>query len=511
MTPRRESSSGALPSRTRVAARVAASLGLHGLVPVIGLLSAFHPTLLAGFARLQADPGDTLLNAYALEHSWRWLTGADAEYWSPAFFHPQPLALAYSENLLGTAPLYWLLRAAAPPVLAYQLWMMLVTALTYVSFAAVLRRLGVGHLLAALGGFAFAFGLPRAVQIGHQQLLPHLFAPWAVLAAWRFLERPAVGPLAGLLAAAFAQLLASVYLGWFLLVGLGLFAAAAVALDGDGRRTLAGFLRRRWPAVIGLVAAWAGLVALLMAPYREANRGFRRDYAEVLALTPRPAAWLTAGDGEADPELRVFPGVVPLAVAACGLAVQLHSRKRLVAASLLAAVALALLASRWGDWSPWRAVYRWVPGGSGIRAVGRAVFTVELFALTGGLVAVDGLLRRVRFGTVAAGLILAAGVAEQIPVRPLPSFAVAPWQDRVAALRERLAPGSPAYVELPPDRPYWESQLTAMWAGLEAGVPVVNGYSGRYPPGYPGDGTRTMTDDELKDWMRGAPVVRIRE
>ena len=119
----------------------------------VGLLSAFHPTLLSNFTRLQTDPGDTLLNGYILEHSWRCLTQANyiGNYWSPPFFHPQPLALAYSENLLGTAPLYWLLRIAAPPIAAYQLWMMLVTGLTYVSFAAVLRRFGVGHLLAALG------------------------------------------------------------------------------------------------------------------------------------------------------------------------------------------------------------------------------------------------------------------------------------------------------------------------------------------------------------------------
>src|SRR5262249_33549556 len=152
--------SGALASRAPLRRlRVAAN---HGLVVMVGLWSMFHPTLLSGFARLQADPGDTLLNVYVLEHSWRWLTQADAgPHWSPAFFHPQPLVLAYSENLLGTAPLYWLLRPACPPVLAYQLWMMLVTVLTYASFAAMLRRLGVGHLLAALGGFVFAFGLPR--------------------------------------------------------------------------------------------------------------------------------------------------------------------------------------------------------------------------------------------------------------------------------------------------------------------------------------------------------------
>jgi len=175
-----------------------------------------------------------------------------------------------------------------------------------------------------------------------------------------------------------------------------------------------------------------------------------------------------------------------------------------------AAVILALLAMRWGDWSAWRLVYRWAPGGDAIRAVGRVVFTVELFALIGGLIALDGLLRRGRFGGCIAGLVLVLGITEQIPLRSLPSFEVAPWQARVAALRDRLSPGTVAYIDLPPGRPYWESQLTAMWAGLEANVPVVNGYSGRYPPGYP-DWTRSMTDDELSKWLHGAGAVRIRD
>src|SRR5262249_7559842 len=80
--------------------------------PAAGLWVAFRPTLASGFTCLQTDPGDTLLNLYILEHSWQWLTRTDycGTLWSPPFFHPQPGVLAYSENLLGTAPVYWALR-----------------------------------------------------------------------------------------------------------------------------------------------------------------------------------------------------------------------------------------------------------------------------------------------------------------------------------------------------------------------------------------------------------------
>lgn len=479
----------------------------------IGLLSMFHPMLLSAFGRLQTDPGDTLLNAYILEHSWLWLTKPDyvGTFWSPAFFHPQPLVLTYSENLLGTAPLYWALRLACPPILAFQLWTMLVTSLTYVSFAAVLRRFGSGHVLAALGGFVFAFGMPRIAQVGHQQLLAHVFAPWAMLAAWRFAERPALGSLTWTLATSFLQLLASVYLGWLTLLALGIFACVLFAVDREARRQLAGFCRRLWLPAIGLIAVWLGLLALLALPYREANRDFRRPYAEVLSLTPRPSNWLSPAPQsvwsqwlpqESQPELWIFPGAI--VVAGCGLALAFRQTRPFA----ITAIVLAILATRWGDWSAWRAVFRWAPGGEAIRAVGRVVFAVEMFGLVGGLVALDGLLRRIRCGSAFAGLVLAFGIVEQLPVHELPSFEIVPWRVRVDAIKRQLTPGNVAYVEIAPDRPYWESQLTAMWAGLEANVPMVNGYSGRYPLGYP-DWSRTMTEGELKQWSQGASVARI--
>src|SRR5439155_19001451 len=134
---------------------------------------------------------------------------------------------------------------------------------------------------------------------------------------------------------------------------------------------------------------------------------------------------------------------------------------------------------------------------------------VELFALVGGLVALDGVLQRLApvGRTLALTVIVGAGIMEQVPVRELPSFELAPWQARVEALRERMTPGTVAYVEPSPDRPFWDSQVAAMWAGLEANVPVVNGYSGRYPLGYP-DWARPMTPQELDDWMHQAPVER---
>jgi hypothetical protein len=230
----------------------------------------------------------------------------------------------------------------------------------------------------------------------------------------------------------------------------------------------------------------------------------------VLEFLPRPGAWLaTAPPGpwygllpesarQPTDELRLFPGVVPLALAG---AAALRRRDPLVAAAGLAAAGLVLLSLRWGDWSAWRLVHRHVPGADGVRAVSRVWAAVLPLALVAGLVAAGRLLAGRRWGPVAAGLLLAAGVAEQVPWRgALPSFDADVWQRRVEAVRRRMAPGAVYYVGPAPGLTDYQGQLLAMWAGLRANAPVVNGYSGRYPAGYP-DWTRPMTADELRRWL----------
>src|SRR3954466_9476441 len=96
-----------------------------------GSFASYGPTIASGFTRLQTDLGDSVLNHYLLEHTWRVVS--DSHYpgtlLSPPFFHPTPLVLGYSENFLGAAPLYWGLRLVLPAELAFSWWAILAAAL----------------------------------------------------------------------------------------------------------------------------------------------------------------------------------------------------------------------------------------------------------------------------------------------------------------------------------------------------------------------------------------------
>src|SRR5262249_32821174 len=137
-----------------------------------GSYLAFRPTFDSDFARVPGDPGDTMLNHYLLEHTRRAMF--DPTYrgtiLSPPFFHPTPLVLGYSENLLGVAPLYWGLRTLLPEVPAFQVWLILLNGLNLIAFAAAARWLGAGPVAALLGGYLWAFGLVHIDQVKHAQL-----------------------------------------------------------------------------------------------------------------------------------------------------------------------------------------------------------------------------------------------------------------------------------------------------------------------------------------------------
>jgi hypothetical protein len=82
-------------------------------------------------------------------------------------------------------------------------------------------------------------------------------------------------------------------------------------------------------------------------------------------------------------------------------------------------------------------------------------------------------------------------------------------------LRWRIPPAcESAYVAFsnPPGRLRTDWQITmdevaAMWAGLEANVPVVNGYSGNAPPRYLANPGRVASAEELRGFVGADPCV----
>src|SRR5262245_26139947 len=153
-----------------------------------GLYQSFAPGLRSGFARVQTERGDSMLNHYILEHTWRAISDPDyrGSFFSPACFYPQPHTLWYSEHMLGVAPVYWGLRVVVSQEVAFQLWQLVLTALNFGAFALVMRWFRAPHVIAILGGYLWAFAILHLDQIKHQQMIPRFWMPLAAYHAWMF-------------------------------------------------------------------------------------------------------------------------------------------------------------------------------------------------------------------------------------------------------------------------------------------------------------------------------------
>jgi hypothetical protein len=140
-------------------------------------------------------------------------------------------------------------------------------------------------------------------QLGHQQLLPCFYVLLSVFAVSRLARDRTMGRRARaahwLLAVAggVAQLYSGVYLGWFLVLGLGLTTAAALVVR-PCRRALGELLRRDLGAIV--VAGALGMLGLqpFLDHYLRTARQVNAQYLPTLrALQPQFWSWWNLGPG----------------------------------------------------------------------------------------------------------------------------------------------------------------------------------------------------------------------
>ena len=476
---------------------------------------------------MQNDMGDTILNHYFLEHSFQLLTNRHyiGDLLSPAFFYPYKNVLTFADNLFGSAPIYWASRAFFSPELSYQLWMIIVCVLNFVSFAVLMRHYGVSHVLSVIGAFLFAFGMPRIAQIGHQQLLPQFFTPLAFLVAWDFIRCPKNKQLALSLLLVYLQVLSSIYLGWFLIFSLIICAAIVCVLNSDIRYRLLTYFKQNYKVVIVIAITWILLMLALLAPYLQAKAIMgERSYAEVETMLPRFSSWfLPLTNSFWWPALSWIYKDLPMAhehhlflgfliIFLTGLSAYtllfrnniLFERSLIIKVCLLTAFTIFILCLRLPNgWSIWIIIYKVVPGASVIRGVTRIWTVFYFYLLVAVVVCLDSLLhtmlvKRLRIAVLT--LLCIGCLLEQIVIK-LPSFEKITFTNEVAQIQELMQNNcNVAYIVPNPENPFWISHLSAMWAGIKANIPVVNGYSGNAPPNY-GDISKSMNAAQLINWL----------
>jgi len=199
------------------------------------------------------DPGDPILNAWIL---W-WTTRAvplTQHWWNAPIFYPAAGTLAFSEHLLGQAPIAApLIALTGNALFGYNVMLFASYVLSGLAAYFLAHTLTGRHDAAFVAGLAFAFAPYRLAQLPHIQVLCAYWAPVCLAALHRY-DRDPRWTWAALAAGAWLmQALSNGYYLFFLSVLLALW--------------FAWFALGRWPLkqLARLAACWAA-AALLLAP-----------------------------------------------------------------------------------------------------------------------------------------------------------------------------------------------------------------------------------------------------
>lgn len=304
--------------------------GWYGLITI-----AMTWPIAAGITRdIPGDLGDSLLNGWIIgwvaDHVRQALgghPGALVQMWNANIFHPEPLALAYSEHLFAQAvqvlPVYWL---TGNLVLCYNLLFLSTYLLSGLGMYLLVREITGSPRAAFVAGLLYAFAPYRTAQAPHLQIMTSQWMPFALFGLRRyFTTRRRVALMGGVLALIAQNLSCGYYLIYF-----APFAAAYVLYE----MTMRGWWRSARAcadvAVAGIVVAAA--TAPFLRPYLELRQRGQtpRTMPEVLKFSADVYSYLTAHETQVvwggvinafpKPEGDLFPGFVTLALALTGIA-----------------------------------------------------------------------------------------------------------------------------------------------------------------------------------------------
>lgn len=467
------------------------------LLSVAGLLLAVvmtWPTLRHPATTIPEDIYDPLLQAWEMAWAGHALMTEPAQLWQANAFFPDRYGYAYSDSLLGYAPLGMIGTGPTAAIVRYNAVYVLQYALAFIGMDALLRQLGARWAGAAIGAVAFAYAPWRLAHGGHLNVLSvggivlglamlarghgwslrdgyqpakikpgWVYAGWAV-AAWQITLGWGVG-------LPFAYVLATIAV-----VAVVRWARSRPRMPFRGRLVLADAVGAGLFTVVGAVMAVPYFRVVAEYPSARRTPDWLPLYSPPLDgfLTAPESSWLWGQLHQAaraslpgQPETLLLPGAALIGLALVGLAISAWSlRLRLwLLTGAVSATALAM-GTQFLDGVMYLALYHLLPGWDGIRTPGRLLLytTIFLAILAAGAISYPGWPRWISLIFVVLVTIECLNTTPHPTVPPQP-----------AAMRAAAGP----ILVLPSDQLIDDRVM--LWS-TDRFPALVNGSSGFVPP-----------------------------
>jgi hypothetical protein len=404
------------PGPLRRGARAAGRAAIHEYTLVIlgGLLLAVlmtWPTLRYPLYTIPQDTWDPTLQAWQMAWSGHILLTDPLQLWQSNTFFPDAYSFAFSDSLLGYAPIGMIGHGPEAAILRYNIVFVLAHALLFIGGYALVRQLGAGRIGAAVGAMAFAYAPWRLPQEGHLHIVSAGGIPlalamlarghgWSLRYGYRPNRRHAGWAAAGWIVATW-QLTLGFGIGLPFAYALGTLSVLVLALVAwrriRSRKRVLGWRLLSTDVLGGLI--FAGVGALMAAPYFKVTQ--LHPYAErtiqdiknfsppLRGLFIAPAEsriWGAAHAGPRKtlgwiPEMTLLPGFALYGLALAGLLFSVWTvwQRLIMLAGVLSTAALSLGTSLFGGHYSYLPLFYHLPGWNGIRTPGRMIMWTTLF------------------------------------------------------------------------------------------------------------------------------------
>lgn len=459
------------------------------------------------FSTIPGDLGDARFNNYILEHGFQYFTGKLDSYWTAPFMFPYQNNIAFSDNLLGSLPLYIIARLAGfDKETSFQVWILLLFVLNFITTFWVLNKWLKNNLLACSGAYIFAFSIMLVGNIYNVQTLPRFILPFLFYWLWMYLTTNKLNYFIGLVFGLVYQFYCGIYLGFLSFYVLLFFLLSYLIIN----RTKFVFFNNRIAFFKVLFVAFLGGLAILplMLPYYEHSKAHGlRTFEEVVNTIPQIQSYFFTdsssmlwGDlSEHGKNMNdwwchfLFVGIVPWISILLAPVVLFSNKvakenKKMLSVFLLGLGLCLLFSTNFNGTTLYKLIY-YIPGFSSMRSVNRIINTeLFLFILVTVIVfkelitinkALKWIVVLLPFMVVADNLIYANNLMR---------FNKQEAQQRVKIVEKniisQIKPNSTAIAYMPfniLDDRLLNINIDAMHASQNLGLNCVNAYTGSYP------------------------------